>query len=166
MRRWVPLVRAKLVRALIFDSVMLKQFAVLIGQIQAPEDVVPPLPISPPATVAVTTPGTDVTAQVTPPAPTLPAQPPTPVVPPRPSFLRFLWHHIRSDPSARLCMLYPLMFPPPMIIDDLCHRDTHVVHTHLCFPCRDLPLPSIILCRISVLSCLGCSDIPLSSQRA
>ncbi|KAH9928798.1 hypothetical protein B0H21DRAFT_814236 [Amylocystis lapponica] len=90
------------------------QFAVLIGQIQAPEDVPPPRPAppqvaSPPAAAPLTEntyPPTAAQTQ-TPAAPT--PQPPAvaPLVPEQ-SFLRFLWHHIRTDPSARLWTLISL----------------------------------------------------------
>jgi len=105
------------------------QFAVLIGQIQAPEDAVIPAPaFSPP---------TPQRATITGPAPlprpptslqddtrspsedtlsspdavavpviavTPPTQPPPAAIPPEPprSFFRFLIHHIRTDPGARL----------------------------------------------------------------
>ncbi|KAI0925008.1 hypothetical protein AcW1_006950 [Taiwanofungus camphoratus] len=92
------------------------QFAVLIGQIQAPEDVPPPPPL--PAPQAPINPHSDTEASSVdnayPPA-TLPqtpapavATPPTPTTPERSSFLRFLWNHIRTDPSARLWTIISL----------------------------------------------------------
>ncbi|KAI0703928.1 hypothetical protein C8Q76DRAFT_752964 [Earliella scabrosa] len=81
------------------------QFAVLIGQIQAPEDVpapqpAPPAPAPPPPAPAVAP-----DAQGTPPAPA-PAPPPPPPAPAaRPTFWSFLWTHIRTDPAARLWTL-------------------------------------------------------------
>lgn len=78
-----------------------QQFSVLIGQIQAPEDVTPPPPVAPPppaaAVATISTPNDSGTVNNQP-------SPPTPAIPPPPpSFLRFLWTHIRTDPSARLC---------------------------------------------------------------
>ncbi|TCD68657.1 hypothetical protein EIP91_010178 [Steccherinum ochraceum] len=91
------------------------QFAVLIGQIQAPEDNIPPPPPPPPVVnpTPPPLPETDTTdenglsPQDTLPtiAVTPPAQPPPPAaIPPEPprSFFRFLVHHIRTDPGARL----------------------------------------------------------------
>ncbi|OSD00125.1 hypothetical protein PYCCODRAFT_1453440 [Trametes coccinea BRFM310] len=94
------------------------QMAVLIGQIQAPEDAPAPRPSPPPpapvaapaqaqATVnsAVTDDGSApaVPTQTTQPVPAPPLAPPT--VPMRPSFWQFLWTHIRTDPAARLWTL-------------------------------------------------------------
>ncbi|RPD62600.1 hypothetical protein L226DRAFT_532406 [Lentinus tigrinus ALCF2SS1-7] len=90
------------------------QFAVLIGQIQAPEDVPSPppaIPSPPPPPVAPATTG-DATAQSgaapTAPAPQPPTPTPTPQATTRPSFWRFLWQHIRTDPAARLWTLMSL----------------------------------------------------------
>ncbi|KAL4250477.1 hypothetical protein ABKN59_006994 [Abortiporus biennis] len=96
------------------------QFAVLIGQIQAPEDVetaIRPTPPPAPTTPATTTEPSasngndnDDSDETTPlnrpnePAPPA-AVPPTtpPTIPPhQQSFFRFLIHHIRTDPTARL----------------------------------------------------------------
>ncbi|KAH9855277.1 hypothetical protein C2E23DRAFT_815072 [Lenzites betulinus] len=97
------------------------QMAVLIGQLQAPEDgpsqptvpspppapPVPPVPLVPqePVTDAATadvasTQAAPTTATVTPPA--------QPILPTRPSFLQFLWTHIRTDPAARLWTILSL----------------------------------------------------------
>ncbi|OCH91365.1 hypothetical protein OBBRIDRAFT_792297 [Obba rivulosa] len=111
------------------------QFAVLIGQIQAPEDAAPatPRPLAtipaapPPAPGAIPTPPTTVAvtqATYPPPAsgrrattpdanPVQPAPAPTPTItttpaPTRPSFLTFLWRHIRTDPSTRVWTLMSL----------------------------------------------------------
>lgn len=92
-----------------------QQFAVLIGQIQAPEDAetlrpqpapLPPLPQSSQAQPGTTQ---DDSAErsndgqstpVSQPAPA--AAVPRPPEPPR-TFFRFFIHHIRTDPGARLC---------------------------------------------------------------
>ncbi|KAI0793636.1 hypothetical protein C8Q74DRAFT_1243576 [Fomes fomentarius] len=87
------------------------QFAVLIGQIQAPEDVSPPRPAAPapspaPNTNSDATPGENGPTAAPPqpvPAPTTPAAPP-----PRLTFWRFLWTHIRTDPAAQLWTLMSL----------------------------------------------------------
>ncbi|KAI0083737.1 hypothetical protein BDY19DRAFT_975766 [Irpex rosettiformis] len=94
------------------------QFAVLVGQIQAPEDVIPtpPRPTLPPAPRSTPPPQpqiiSDEDAQpqanaepisvvvTTVPPPTPTTQPPI-----RPSLARFLWDHIRTDPSARMWAL-------------------------------------------------------------
>jgi transmembrane E3 ubiquitin-protein ligase len=86
---------------------------VLIGQIQAPEDVrpSPPRPAPQPAptpqpTINTTTPvqpGADANA-----LPTIVTTPPPPtptVPPPRITLFRLVWDHIRTDPSARMCKL-------------------------------------------------------------
>jgi hypothetical protein len=86
-----------------------QQFAITIGQIQAPEDVrpaaprptpPPPAPASPPNNLAAA-PG----SQAAPSPATGPPQPAvaTQTAPERPGLLRYLFDHIRSDPSARLC---------------------------------------------------------------
>ncbi|RDX47178.1 hypothetical protein OH76DRAFT_1558028 [Lentinus brumalis] len=90
------------------------QFAVLIGQIQAPEDVSPPQPAVPspvqPATPAANEDGT-APADGNPPAAT-PAPAPAPPTPTaqatRPGFWHYLWQHIRTDPAARLWLLMSL----------------------------------------------------------
>ncbi|OAX43199.1 hypothetical protein K503DRAFT_853458 [Rhizopogon vinicolor AM-OR11-026] len=67
------------------------QHAILINQVQAPEDAVAP---SPPRTV-----------QQEPSPPSQTAHPPPPTAPPRPTgptFLTLLFQHIRSDPQARI----------------------------------------------------------------
>ncbi|EMD38757.1 hypothetical protein CERSUDRAFT_92794 [Gelatoporia subvermispora B] len=113
------------------------QFAVLIGQIQAPEDAAPATPRPPVVTpvAAPSAPGAtpapptaNTTPQATyPPAPavapastanaapalTQPVPAATPTItttppPGRPSFLVFLWQHIRTDPSARIWTLMSL----------------------------------------------------------
>ncbi|KAI0726059.1 hypothetical protein C8Q72DRAFT_998682 [Fomitopsis betulina] len=79
------------------------QFAVAIGQVQAPEDLIQPAPVPVPTPAAPPQDGVATgpnTTQVTV-APTL-------VPPERPSFLRFLWDHIRTDPSARLWTIISL----------------------------------------------------------
>ncbi|CAL1715555.1 unnamed protein product [Somion occarium] len=96
------------------------QYSVLIGQIQAPEDAETPLPRppSPQPTPPPVPPTSDheheadnndthsETApliQPTPPATTTQAPaPPPPQTPQEQGFLRFLFNHIRTDPSARL----------------------------------------------------------------
>ncbi|KAI9063826.1 hypothetical protein FKP32DRAFT_1571123 [Trametes sanguinea] len=92
------------------------QMAVLIGQIQAPEDAPaarpspPPPPLAPAQTETATDPATADDANA-PAAPAQPAQPvpaplpSPPAVPARPSFWQFLWTHIRTDPAARLWTL-------------------------------------------------------------
>lgn len=108
-----------------------QQFAVLIGQIQAPEDVRAPTPrpttppISTPAPASnINTPSRSTDAQeqaqesddqtapllpttAPPAAPTPVAPTPTAVnvtsPPARPSSARILWDHFRTDPSARIC---------------------------------------------------------------
>lgn len=84
------------------------QFAIIIGQIQAPEDIRPPPPRPAPAPAtptptATSTPnpatnGDDGAAT----GATLPTVTTTPASPPRPGLFRYLFDHIRSDPSARL----------------------------------------------------------------
>ncbi|THH29492.1 hypothetical protein EUX98_g4697 [Antrodiella citrinella] len=92
------------------------QFAVLIGQIQAPEDAVTPTPTPPPPRAPTpapapisrepqddssNTPNVDVPViAVTPPT----QPPPAAIVPPEPprTFFHFFIHHIRTDPGARL----------------------------------------------------------------
>ncbi|KZT68761.1 hypothetical protein DAEQUDRAFT_765968 [Daedalea quercina L-15889] len=87
------------------------QFAVSIGQVQAPEDVTPPpVPPSVPSTnppnpLPIEAVGTSVAAV---PGAAQQAPAPTVVIPERPSFLRFLWNHIRTDPSARLWTIISL----------------------------------------------------------
>nr|QIE48439.1 hypothetical protein [Trametes gibbosa] len=92
------------------------QMAVLIGQIQAPEDAPsrPAVPTPPPAPPPNTQAPGDSDAPMTnvstdQPAP---AQPPTvptqPALPARQSFLQFLWTHIRTDPAARLWTILSL----------------------------------------------------------
>ncbi|KAL1942983.1 hypothetical protein VTO73DRAFT_4654 [Trametes versicolor] len=93
------------------------QMAVLIGQIQAPEDAptpqpapipLPPPPTPPQQTAAADGPAADgENGPVAPPAPP-PVAPVTPTLPARPSFLQFLWTHIRTDPAARLWTLLSL----------------------------------------------------------
>lgn len=91
------------------------QFAVLIGQIQAPEDDQPPAPRPPTPPPAPTPPQLETAPNAEDPAtpstgdaetrpllPPTPPRPPTPTPPPPPSFWRFFIHHIRTDPSARI----------------------------------------------------------------
>ncbi|PCH44049.1 hypothetical protein WOLCODRAFT_133060 [Wolfiporia cocos MD-104 SS10] len=94
------------------------QFSVSIGQVQAPEDATPtpprptPAPPSPAATPApdassatpapTSAPTYPPTAPQPAPQPQPAAPSPAPTAPERPSFLRFLWNHVRTDPSARL----------------------------------------------------------------
>lgn len=112
------------------DRLCEQQFAVLIGQLQAPEDVRPPTRPTPqpqaqptpspavtatPSTPAYTAEAEESDSQTAPllpitnPAatpPATPASPPTTTVTPppsQPSMGRLLWDHFRSDPSARLC---------------------------------------------------------------
>ncbi|KAI1782212.1 hypothetical protein LXA43DRAFT_932813 [Ganoderma leucocontextum] len=92
------------------------QFAVLIGQIQAPEDAPAPRPAAPPSPprpqpqaegpAAQTIGAGEQTAPAAAPLPAVP--PPPPALPARPSFFRFLWQHIRTDPAARLWTLMSL----------------------------------------------------------
>ncbi|TBU30076.1 hypothetical protein BD311DRAFT_755258 [Dichomitus squalens] len=94
------------------------QFAVLIGQIQAPEDAPTPRPAAPAPTTAPplqpqpqadgSTPTSSGPADQ--PATGVPPVVPTPppALPERPSFFRFLLHHIRTDPAARLWMMISL----------------------------------------------------------
>ncbi|KAH9829949.1 uncharacterized protein C8Q71DRAFT_717557 [Rhodofomes roseus] len=100
------------------------QLAVAIGQVQAPEDLVTPpapspapLPAPSPAPPPVLPNPADNAAAGTPPGaspanampqPAEQTTPPTITVPERPSFLRFLWNHIRTDPSARLWTIISL----------------------------------------------------------
>ncbi|KAM5544439.1 hypothetical protein V8D89_002099 [Ganoderma adspersum] len=93
------------------------QFAVLIGQIQAPEDTAPrpaaPAPAPPlrpqPQTEGSAAPTTATEGQTAlAGAPRPAAPPPPPALPQRPSFFRFLWQHIRTDPAARLWTLMSL----------------------------------------------------------
>lgn len=100
----------------------------LIHQIQIPEQAVPaptpaPTPAVPPAAIRPpvpqpsSPPQDDVPSTTTTPASVPTVAPvadtlPTPVQqatpPPPPStFLQFFWHHIRTDPQARLCMSLP-----------------------------------------------------------
>lgn len=92
------------------------QFAVAIGQVQALEDVAPPpapIPVPPPippilsnvAAQPSATPSSDL-----PPGNAAPQQATPPIITTaeRPSFLRFLWNHIRTDPSARLWTIISL----------------------------------------------------------
>ena len=95
----------------------------LIGQIQAPEDVRatpprsvvpaadPPVPATPPQDVPEST-GNESDSQtaplitpVTTPTPATPPMPTTTVTPPtgQPGVIRILWEHFRADPSAQLC---------------------------------------------------------------
>jgi len=75
-----------------------QQHAILINQVQAPEDAVAPSPPRP--------------VQQGPSPPSPPSQaviPPPPTAPPRPTgptFLTLLFQHIRSDPQARICKHY------------------------------------------------------------
>lgn len=81
------------------------QFAIIIGQIQAPEDV---RPTTRPQPAADPNPPNTQEANIAGEAGETPApspQPPIPTItttPPRPSLLRYLVDHIRSDPSARM----------------------------------------------------------------
>ncbi|KAI0644285.1 hypothetical protein C8Q79DRAFT_913528 [Trametes meyenii] len=90
------------------------QMAVLIGQIQAPEDAPSSRPTPPPPSPApVPAPqqtGPAVIGEEGAPAtpPQQPAPPPAPTLPERPSFWRFLWTHIRTDPAARLWTILSL----------------------------------------------------------
>ncbi|KAI0365183.1 hypothetical protein BV20DRAFT_973479 [Pilatotrama ljubarskyi] len=94
------------------------QMAVLIGQIQAPEDapthqpsLPPPLPPQAPgsATTPGATPGDAAVPASTQPAPApVPVPPPPRTMPARPTFLQFVWHHFRTDPGARLWTLLSL----------------------------------------------------------
>ncbi|KAI0628206.1 hypothetical protein C8Q77DRAFT_1150309 [Trametes polyzona] len=90
------------------------QMAVLIGQIQAPEDA----PSQQPSPTPAPTQASNANAPATPaadaatggntagqPAPGAAAQP---ALPARPSFLQFLWTHIRTDPAARLWTILSL----------------------------------------------------------
>ncbi|KAF5383788.1 hypothetical protein D9615_003714 [Tricholomella constricta] len=99
------------------------QFSVLVHQIQVPEDAVPitlppiaaralaptpPLPSVPPPNSDNTYPPTPAPTSA-PPAQAPPALPPTPAPTPAPapspeqlSFMAFFFHHIRTDPQARL----------------------------------------------------------------
>ncbi|KAH9889041.1 hypothetical protein C8Q73DRAFT_737866 [Cubamyces lactineus] len=86
------------------------QMANLIGQIQAPEDA--PAPAQPPRHPAVVTapetlPAQDGSAQGEA-EQSNPPPPPTPAAPTRPTYLQFLWTHIRTDPAARLWTLMSL----------------------------------------------------------
>lgn len=84
----------------LYQQRIVQQFAVLIYQIQAPEESVPA-----PTAPVVSTPIEGETAAAS--ATTLPpptTQPNPPVA--SPSFWAFFWHHIRTDPRARLCELY------------------------------------------------------------
>ncbi|KAI0683663.1 hypothetical protein BC835DRAFT_1295386 [Cytidiella melzeri] len=86
------------------------QFAVLIGQIQAPEDVrpTPPRPAQPPRpTPAPSQPpsaaGVPLPQPVALSAPATNHPFPTSITPPsRIALFRFLWAHLRNDPSARM----------------------------------------------------------------
>ncbi|CDO68165.1 hypothetical protein BN946_scf184938.g17 [Trametes cinnabarina] len=109
-----------LIQSLIDAISLIGQMAVLIGQIQAPEDAPSVRPSPPSPAVTTTQPTTspaqaeDTNAQAVPtqppaPAPATPALPP-PTTPTRPSFLQFLWNHIRTDPAARLWTLLSLSF--------------------------------------------------------
>ncbi|EJF60599.1 hypothetical protein BD309DRAFT_958957 [Dichomitus squalens] len=95
------------------------QFAVLIGQIQAPEDAPTPRPAAPAPTTAPppqpqpqvdgSTPTSSGPADQPAPTGVPPVVPtPPPALPERPSFFRFLLHHIRTDPAARLWMMISL----------------------------------------------------------
>ncbi|KAH9926336.1 uncharacterized protein BXZ73DRAFT_49527 [Epithele typhae] len=105
------------------------QFAVLIGQMQAHEDVpspapAPPTPAPPPSTPPASQPPTEGSApagEATPPTTAPPTTTPTPAPAPaptpapaqpnepgRPGFLPFLWNHIRTDPAARLWTIMSL----------------------------------------------------------
>ncbi|KAG6873506.1 hypothetical protein C0995_014774 [Termitomyces sp. Mi166 len=96
------------------------QFSVLIHQIQLPEDVVPPTPLPPASgtSAAQTAAGNEPRQRPMPlasddrtprrptPTPTPPAPAPTPnntpTNPASRSFISFFFHHIRTDPQARL----------------------------------------------------------------
>ncbi|KAI0351865.1 hypothetical protein OH77DRAFT_1486589 [Trametes cingulata] len=96
------------------------QMAVLIGQIQAPEDAPTPQPAPAPAPPAPSPPpppatsgdpapvGASASVPTQPMPPPPPPPPPTPTVPERPTFLQFLWNHFRTDPAARLWTLLSL----------------------------------------------------------
>lgn len=103
--------------------VTLQQFAVLIGQIQAPEDVrpappppaaarpqatAPPQAPSPAANTVATQQTEDAPQEVTPSLPTLGTTRPntTAAPPPRFSVMRALFVHMQNDPSARMCKPY------------------------------------------------------------
>ncbi|KAI0666870.1 hypothetical protein C8Q78DRAFT_1057520 [Trametes maxima] len=92
------------------------QMAVLIGQIQAPEDAPASRPTPPPAPAPAPVPTPQQTGTVgdraegapVPPPQEPPAPPPAPTLPERPSFWQFLWTHIRTDPAARLWTILSL----------------------------------------------------------
>lgn len=77
-----------------------QQHAILINQVQAPEDAVPPAqpPQSPPLN------GTTVTADA--PQPQLPLPTIAPPRPTAPSFVGLVIRQLLSDPQARICKLY------------------------------------------------------------
>ncbi|KAI0763836.1 hypothetical protein BD413DRAFT_483618 [Trametes elegans] len=82
------------------------QMAVLIGQIQAPEDAPTQQPAPPAAPPNQPQPSRG-DGSATPDQPN-PMPTPTPAAPDRPSFWHFLWVHIRTDPAARLWTLLSL----------------------------------------------------------
>ena len=86
-------------------SLLGKQFALLIHQVQAPEDVAPspaPAPApTPTPTIAVPPNPSEPTAPINTAA--APPTPPTPPAPRRPSFVRAVWDHLRIDSQVRTC---------------------------------------------------------------
>ncbi|KAG6827207.1 hypothetical protein H0H92_012791 [Tricholoma furcatifolium] len=107
------------------------QFSVLIHQIQLPEDTAPPAPpqapqptlplenaatqslaltqsstTSPRPSPSSTYPPTPATAPTPAPTPNVPSPPPSPAADPQQqTFIRFFFHHIRTDPQARLWVM-------------------------------------------------------------
>ena len=83
-------------------SLLGKQFALLIHQVQAPEDVAPspaPAPApTPTPTIAVPPNASEPTAPIN-----AAAAPPAPPAPRRPSFVRAVWDHLRIDSQVRTC---------------------------------------------------------------
>lgn len=142
--------------------------AVLIGQIQAPEDAptpqpapIPlPLPQTPPQLPAATdAPATDgENGPVAPPAPA-PVAPVTPTLPARPSFLQFLWTHIRTDPAARLCM-FTVSLHPFLDADYVPCRDFAVPIAHRCVPHRHRAVFATVLHWLALLEHVDDADIP------
>lgn len=150
-----------------------QQFAVLIGQIQAPEDarpVPPPLAqtqAAAPAQTAAdtanpTAPQSSVNTQAggepTLPTVTLPPTP-TPTLPARPTVARFVFEHIRNDPSARMCKSDSISFRKSLVLKNV-GRGDYVVLLDSRVPACHRFINSARLRRVAVHVDVGVTDIP------
>ena len=130
-----------------------QQFALLIHQIQVPEDVVPaPSPTPAPNT-------SPTLARAAGEASTLTAAPPLPQtlsLPPRaPSLLMALINHIRTDPHSRLCTSFISSNTPLMPIISRAY-DVHIFLFHC--PCDHIAIYDPLIHRIDVLILLDAAN--------